>query len=166
MLVHRLVDPLMDSAAALGAGLDWKTSLQELTATTSLGVPEYVVSEEGPDHAKIFTPGAGVGGEVLRQRQRAQQEGGRAEGRGGGVAASCKAAAVTTPASTPPSTRRDRRRRPASGRAVPELPEVEVVRAGPGADGSSGATDRARSRSCTRGRCAATSPGRPTSPPG
>ena len=52
--MHRLVDPLLESSAELGAGLDWKTSLQELTATASLGVPEYAVTEEGPDHAKLF----------------------------------------------------------------------------------------------------------------
>jgi ribonuclease III len=52
--VHRLVDPLLTSSEALGAGLDWKTSLQELTAQLDLGVPEYVVTEEGPDHAKTF----------------------------------------------------------------------------------------------------------------
>jgi ribonuclease-3 len=54
VLVHRLVDDLLDSSAELGAGLDWKTSLQELTATSALGVPEYAVAEEGPDHAKLF----------------------------------------------------------------------------------------------------------------
>ena len=54
VFVHRLVDPLLDSSAELGAGLDWKTSLQELTAIAGLGVPEYVVTEEGPDHAKLF----------------------------------------------------------------------------------------------------------------
>ena len=32
-LVHRLFDPLIEQSATLGAGLDWKTSLQELTAT-------------------------------------------------------------------------------------------------------------------------------------
>ncbi|NLT55241.1 MAG: ribonuclease III [Actinomycetales bacterium] len=52
--VHRLVDPMLESSATLGAGLDWKTSLQELTAAAGLGVPEYQVSEEGPDHAKLF----------------------------------------------------------------------------------------------------------------
>jgi ribonuclease III len=52
--VRRLVDPLLTSSDALGAGLDWKTSLQELTAELDLGVPEYVVTEEGPDHAKTF----------------------------------------------------------------------------------------------------------------
>jgi ribonuclease-3 len=52
--VRRLVDPLLTSSEALGAGLDWKTSLQEITAELDLGVPEYVVTEEGPDHAKTF----------------------------------------------------------------------------------------------------------------
>jgi ribonuclease-3 len=63
-LVHRLVDPLLESSAALGAGLDWKTSLQELTASLSLGVPEYAVTEEGPDHAKIFHAQAVIHGEA------------------------------------------------------------------------------------------------------
>ena len=31
-VVHRLFDPLIEAASALGAGLDWKTSLQELAA--------------------------------------------------------------------------------------------------------------------------------------
>ena len=45
----------MAAAAGLGAGLDWKTSLQELTAEHSLGVPEYLIEDDGPDHAKTFT---------------------------------------------------------------------------------------------------------------
>lgn len=53
-LVHRLVDELLDASAEKGAGLDWKTSLQERTAVLDLGVPEYQVEEEGPDHAKVF----------------------------------------------------------------------------------------------------------------
>ncbi len=52
--VHRLFDPLLHSAAALGAGLDWKTSLQELAAANGLGSPEYVITETGPDHDKNF----------------------------------------------------------------------------------------------------------------
>lgn len=63
-LVHRLVDDLIVASAALGAGLDWKTSLQELTSQAALGVPEYHVSETGPDHAKVFTASAIVGGTV------------------------------------------------------------------------------------------------------
>jgi ribonuclease-3 len=53
-LVHRLFDKLMAEAPRLGAGLDWKTSLQELTAAAGLGVPEYLVDESGPDHRKEF----------------------------------------------------------------------------------------------------------------
>ena len=49
-LVHRLFDPLIAESAGLGAGLDWKTSLQELCASLTAGVPEYVVEESGPDH--------------------------------------------------------------------------------------------------------------------
>jgi ribonuclease-3 len=61
-LIHRLFDPLIEQSASLGAGLDWKTSLQELTASAGIGVPEYVVSETGPDHEKTFTAVARVGG--------------------------------------------------------------------------------------------------------
>ncbi len=53
-VVHHLFADLMADAPRLGAGLDWKTSLQELSAARGLGVPEYRVSEEGPDHAKSF----------------------------------------------------------------------------------------------------------------
>jgi len=60
-LVHLLFDPLMVTAAGLGAGLDWKTSLQELSAEHSLGVPEYVIADEGPDHEKTFTAEVQVG---------------------------------------------------------------------------------------------------------
>jgi len=78
-LVHRLIDPLLRDAATLGAGLDWKTSLQELTATTGTGVPEYVIDEQGPDHAKSFTATARVGGEALgaghgRSKKEAEQQ--------------------------------------------------------------------------------------------
>ncbi|HEX6355272.1 MAG TPA: ribonuclease III [Actinophytocola sp.] len=62
-LVHRLFDPLLTEAPRLGAGLDWKTSLQELTASASLGVPEYRVKEEGPDHRKEFTATVIVAGQ-------------------------------------------------------------------------------------------------------
>ena len=53
-LVMRLVGPALAQAATLGAGLDWKTSLQELAAERSTGVPVYEVSGEGPDHARVF----------------------------------------------------------------------------------------------------------------
>ncbi len=63
--VHRLFDPLIEDAASLGAGLDWKTSLQELTAAEMLGVPYYEVSESGPDHEKTFAADVRVGGVVF-----------------------------------------------------------------------------------------------------
>ena len=60
-VVHRLFDPLIEQASALGAGLDWKTSLQELAAERALGVPDYVITDTGPDHMKTFTAKVKVG---------------------------------------------------------------------------------------------------------
>jgi ribonuclease III len=78
-LVHRLVDPLIEAAAGLGAGLDWKTSLQERTAGLALGVPDYQVSESGPDHEKTFVARVVVAGVVRgtgtgRSKKEAEQE--------------------------------------------------------------------------------------------
>ena len=77
-LVHRLFDPVIDRSAQLGAGLDWKTSLQELTAAQMLGVPDYQVEESGPDHQKSFRAVVRVGGRVLgsgegRSKKEAEQ---------------------------------------------------------------------------------------------
>lgn len=60
-LLHHLFDPLVDRAATMGAGLDWKTSLQEVCAELELGLPGYRVSDTGPDHDKRFTAVAVVG---------------------------------------------------------------------------------------------------------
>jgi ribonuclease III len=78
-LVHRLFDGLLLSAPLLGAGLDWKTSLQELTAAAGLGVPEYRIAEDGPDHLKTFTATAVVAGRELgsgegRTKKEAEQK--------------------------------------------------------------------------------------------
>jgi ribonuclease-3 len=77
-VVHRLFDPLIEAASALGAGLDWKTSLQELAAEHALGVPEYVIQDEGPDHQKTFTAQVRVadqlyGNGVGRSKKEAEQ---------------------------------------------------------------------------------------------
>lgn len=64
-LVHHLFDGLLAEAPLRGAGLDWKTSLQELTAAAGLGVPEYRVEDTGPDHRKEFTATVYVGGRPL-----------------------------------------------------------------------------------------------------
>jgi ribonuclease-3 len=63
-LVHRLFDGLLAEAPRRGAGLDWKTSLQELTASGGLGVPEYRIQEQGPDHRKEFSATVLVAGET------------------------------------------------------------------------------------------------------
>jgi ribonuclease III len=78
-LVHRLFDALLQGAPLLGAGLDWKTSLQELTASADLGVPEYRITEDGPDHLKEFTATAVVAGRDLgsgvgRTKKEAEQK--------------------------------------------------------------------------------------------
>lgn len=64
-VVHRLFDPLIERAAELGAGLDWKTSLQEAAALAGLGSPEYRVTDIGPDHAKEFSAEVLLDGRVL-----------------------------------------------------------------------------------------------------
>ncbi|MEI7058388.1 ribonuclease III [Nocardioides sp. CCNWLW239] len=78
VLVHRLFDPLIEAASDLGAGLDWKTSLQELAAERALGVPEYVITDEGPDHMKTFTAKVRVGDQLYgngvgRSKKEAEQ---------------------------------------------------------------------------------------------
>ena len=64
-VIHYLFDDLLDDAAVAGAGLDWKTSLQELTARLGLGVPDYAMTADGPDHEKTFTAQAQVAGELF-----------------------------------------------------------------------------------------------------
>lgn len=54
-VILRLFGELLDTAPTLGAGLDWKSSLQELTASRGLGAPSYVVTSTGPDHDKEFS---------------------------------------------------------------------------------------------------------------
>jgi ribonuclease-3 len=78
-VILRLFGPLLDAAPTLGAGLDWKTSLQELTAARSMGAPTYAVTSTGPDHDREFTAvvivmdteyGTGVG----RSKKEAEQK--------------------------------------------------------------------------------------------
>jgi ribonuclease-3 len=78
-IVHRLFDPLLVEAATRGAGLDWKTSLQELGAARGLGPPSYQVEDDGPDHAKTFTAAVLLAGEIYgrgtgRTKKAAEQE--------------------------------------------------------------------------------------------
>ncbi len=78
-LVHRLFDPLIRASALLGAGLDWKTSLQEAAANAGLGLPDYQVKDSGLDHEKEFDARVVIAGEPLgfghgRSKKVAEQE--------------------------------------------------------------------------------------------
>ena len=78
-LLHHIFDPLVDQAQTIGAGLDWKTSLQEVCAELDLGLPAYRVSETGPDHDKRFTAVAVVGEQSFapgkgRSKKQAEQQ--------------------------------------------------------------------------------------------
>jgi ribonuclease-3 len=81
-VIHDLFDELMDAVANAGAGLDWKTTLQELTAERGLGVPEYLMSSSGPDHERTFTARAHIQGrtfEACTGRSKKEAEQGAAE---------------------------------------------------------------------------------------
>jgi len=66
-VIMNLFEPIIERSGRLGAGLDWKTSLQELSAERSLGQPQYQITSTGPDHDKEFTAVAVVGGAALGQ---------------------------------------------------------------------------------------------------
>ncbi|MBV9096384.1 MAG: ribonuclease III [Streptosporangiaceae bacterium] len=110
-LVHRLFDPVIARSARLGAGLDWKTSLQELTAGEMLGVPDYQVDESGPDHAKSFRAVVRVGGLVLgsgqgRTKKAAEQQ--AAEAAWNAISERTRGRPVSGLGETPPGTAPDR----------------------------------------------------------
>ena len=99
---HHLIDPLIAASALRGAGLDWKTSLQELLSQHDLGNPTYQV-----DGADRSTPGSPLGWSSR----------------------ALSGAPVRGGPGTPNAGCGDRL---GSGSApsMPELPEVEVVRRG------------------------------------
>ena len=78
-LILRLFSQLIDSSSDLGAGLDWKTSLQELAAARRVEPPEYVITESGPDHDKRFIAQVKFGEQVIglgegRSKKAAEQQ--------------------------------------------------------------------------------------------
>jgi ribonuclease-3 len=78
-VIHHVFDERIANAAELGAGLDWKTSLQEIASTYELGVPRYLLKSDGPDHAKEFTAEVQVGDRVFaggagRSKKEAEQQ--------------------------------------------------------------------------------------------
>lgn len=66
-LVRRLFADLLDDLSTRRASLDYKTSLQELTAAELGSLPVYELSEAGPDHEKHFTAVVHIGDEPLGQ---------------------------------------------------------------------------------------------------
>jgi ribonuclease-3 len=65
--VRSLIADTLASAMAKGAGLDGKTALQEFAAANGKGIPEYSVTEDGPDHDKSFKAVVALGGVVVGQ---------------------------------------------------------------------------------------------------
>ena len=113
-VIHRLFDPLMAESAGRGAALDWKTSLQELTAALGLGVPDYVIDDAGPDHAKTFTAwvvvaGERYGGSDGRSKKQAEQR---------AAAAAWRTLTERADADTPPPA--------VAGGGHTELPEAQL----------------------------------------
>ncbi|WP_157108368.1 ribonuclease III [Aldersonia kunmingensis] len=78
-VISRLFGPLLERAPKMGAGLDWKTSLQELTAEIGASVPSYEITATGPDHDKEFTAtviisGKPMGSGIGRSKKEAEQK--------------------------------------------------------------------------------------------
>jgi ribonuclease III len=77
-LVMRLLGDRIEEAAAGPGGQDYKTRLQELCARRFDDLPQYEVTDEGPDHAKRFDAVVRVGGVVKgsgegRSKKQAEQ---------------------------------------------------------------------------------------------
>lgn len=64
-VVERLVSRFLEQARTRGASLDWKTSLQELSAAHQMGAPSYQATGTGPDHNRSFHAQAVIDGVVL-----------------------------------------------------------------------------------------------------
>jgi ribonuclease-3 len=77
-LVMRLLGERIEEAAAGPGGQDYKTRLQELCARGFDDVPRYIVTDDGPDHAKRFEAVVLVSGAVVgegggRSKKQAEQ---------------------------------------------------------------------------------------------
>ncbi len=77
-LVMRLVGPWIIEYAEGPGGQDYKTRLQEFAARSFEQLPAYRVSDQGPDHAKVFAAVVLIGGRSLgtgsgRSKKQAEQ---------------------------------------------------------------------------------------------
>lgn len=74
-VVNRVFAEMLDDIAARRESLDYKTSLQELTAAALQTMPLYELTEDGPDHDKRFTALVRIAGEQLGEgRGRSKKE--------------------------------------------------------------------------------------------
>ena len=130
----------MTQSATLGAGLDWKTSLQELAATAALGAPEYRVDRgrpgprEGVRRARRSSATRCSARGTGRSKKEAEQ---KAAERPGPRSTERRRQPGLEPKVDATPTGADARSRRASG--MPELPEVEVGPPRPRTTTSSGA---------------------------
>ena len=81
-LVQRLFRPRMEAYVRGEGDRDFKTILQELASQELHALPEYRISERGPDHMKEFTAVVSVAGEPLgsgtgRSKKEAEQQAAR-----------------------------------------------------------------------------------------
>ncbi len=81
-VVLHLFSDLLDDIILRRESLDYKTSLQELTAGSLSVLPLYNLTDTGPDHAKVFTAEAVIGTETLgvgtgRSKKEAEQHAAR-----------------------------------------------------------------------------------------
>jgi ribonuclease-3 len=81
-LIDRLFSPRVEAYVRGEGGRDFKTSLQELASQEMGAVPDYRVSERGPDHRKEFTATVLLAGETWgqgmgRSKKEAEQQAAR-----------------------------------------------------------------------------------------
>ena len=140
-LVHRLVGPAMARAGSPGAGLDWKTSLQELASSGGLGAPVYEVHGSGPDHDRSFSASVLLGGTPVgtggagRTKKEAEQEAASSA-----VAALSPDRGLLHDPSPQEPPRQDRPRGPAQEVRLPGGPSRADAVAGAGSGGTSPTT--------------------------
>ena len=64
-IVERLVAPKIDDASLLGPNLDWQTSFEEVAHGRGMaGSLQFEVTSEGPDHQRVYTAVASMGGRL------------------------------------------------------------------------------------------------------
>jgi ribonuclease-3 len=81
-MIERVFWPRMEAYVRGEGDRDYKTGLQELAAQDLGAVPQYQVTEEGPDHAKEFTATVSLGGQAYgsgsgRSKKEAEQRAAR-----------------------------------------------------------------------------------------